>query len=256
MDFIIPLSSTLCRIPICPERGLKISYGNNLLLKAILTSSFQPICQNLNRKMSRQAPIEIFTQQPYVLFKVQFQKLSFSVSLNNKAFTPKRMGIWTYLKGIQLNYEISLFRDTFYFNKLLFRDYGKDGVKYTFSESSLQDQFRNCFKTMAVMVLKIIGTKVSYFTIAIRTHYKWTFSFIFQWEWPKFCLWGYQTSIIQIFLSLMAEELFLSNQENSYVMFSWRQLVNHSIYQASCLQYWILRIWKIVEKFWASSALR
>ena len=37
----------------------------------------------------------------------------------------------------------------------------------------------------------------------------------------KFCLWGYQTSIIhfedRFFISFMVEELLLLNQENSYV---------------------------------------
>ena len=36
---------------------------------------------------------------------------------------------------------------------------------YTHFESSLQDQFRNCYKTMAIGVLKIFSTKISCFTV-------------------------------------------------------------------------------------------
>ena len=32
-------------------------------------------------------------------------------------------------------------------------------------------------------------------------------------------------------MSLMVKELLLLNQENSYVMFNWWQLVNYGIYQ-------------------------
>ena len=44
--------------------------------------------------------------------------------------------------GYQLNFEISLFRDTFYFNKLWFRTHKREEVK-VFFECSLQDQFKN-----------------------------------------------------------------------------------------------------------------
>ena len=67
----------------------------------------------------------------------------------------------------RLYYEISLFRDTFYFNKLQFGNYTREGGKSIhFLESSLQDQFRNCcFTTMAIAVRQIFGTKVSYYTM-------------------------------------------------------------------------------------------
>ena len=57
-------------------------------------------------------------------------------------------------------------------------------------------------------------------------------------------------------MSLMAAELLLLKQENSYVMFNWWQLVNHDIYQKSVhkIEFYISE--KQVHKFSVFSALR
>ena len=60
----------------------------------------------------------------------------------------------------------------------------------------------------------------------------------------------------RFFISLMVAELLLLNQENSYVMFNWWQLVNHEIYQKSVYMFEFYRFENYVEKFSAFSALR
>ena len=54
----------------------------------------------------------------------------------------------------------------------------------------------------------------------------------------------------------MVEELFLLNQENSYVLFNGRQLVNHGIFQKSVDTSKLYRSENHVEKFSAFSAVR
>ena len=52
------------------------------------------------------------------------------------------------------------------------------------------------------------------------------------------------------------EELFLLNNENSYVMFNWRKLVSHGIYQKSVYKIEFYRPENHAEEFSAFSALR
>ena len=60
----------------------------------------------------------------------------------------------------------------------------------------------------------------------------------------------------RFFIPLMVAELFLLNQENSYVMFNRRQLVNHGIYQKSVYKIEFYRSENYLKKFSAFSALR
>ena len=89
------------------------------------------------------------------------------------------VGLLVYLRGgeeggYRLNFEISKFHCfTTHFASINCSSETTKGrrVKVTFSESSLQDQFRNlCFKTMAVGLLEVFGTKDYYFTTHVTKH--------------------------------------------------------------------------------------
>ena len=87
-------------------------------------------------------------------------------------------------------------------------------------------------KTMAKGVLKMFGTKVLYFTMLYELE---CFLLSFIGDHGIFVC-GVIRSVKFIFvdryfISLMVAELLLLNQENSYVLFNWRQLVNHDIFK-------------------------
>ena len=73
---------------------------------------------------------------------------------------------------------------------------------------------------MAMGVPKIFGANVLYFAMLYELT-KNNILFHLSVRVAEICLWGYQTRIIhtvdRFFISLMVEELFLLNQENSYV---------------------------------------
>ena len=83
-------------------------------------------------------------------------------------------------------------------------------------------------------VLKILGTKVLYSTVLYQlTKNECFLSSFLGGERNFVCEVIRPVQFIfvdRIFISLMVAELLLLNQENSYVIFNWRQLLNHGIY--------------------------
>ena len=134
-----------------------------------------------------------------------------------------------------IDYEISLFRDKFYSRWAVDQKPQKGGGKsiYCLKALLITNSKINVSKLCLCRYLKDSAPK-SRTLRCFMNSLKMNVFFHLSVGWLKCCLWGYQTSTTdfcgQIFYSLMVEELFLLNQECQFLMFNWRQLVNHGIY--------------------------